>query len=200
VQPNWTGYGALAADYALVQTNCNLDAVLYTTPTLTNILAGTNAAVAQIQKLCSTCTTKVVDEVISTMATTIPSDVSANLQSDPKVNFILPGFDGMVSLIIPSVQLAKSSLQIISNSGTSQNLTYIQSAEVQTGDIEAAPTEELGWIAFDQAIRAAAGKAPLTLWRALPTMVVTKTNLAAATKYLNGSAYKAQFKAEWAAK
>jgi hypothetical protein len=85
---------------------------------------------------------------------------------------------------------------IISNTGTSQNLTQVEQGS-QAADIEAVPTAELGWMTLDDAMRAISGQVPAAQWLKLPVFLITPGNVSAAKSYEASTSYTSQFKTLW---
>lgn len=198
IDSNWRGIGVLEADYALEQTKCDLDAVLFTSSVYTNITVQVNAAVAEIKKQCPTCKSRVINEDVSKLATSVQPDTVAALQRDPKANFVIAAYGGLASFILAGLdQAGSSSVHVITNTGTSQNVDYVRQGKAQTADIEAVPAEEQGWISMDDAVRAVGSDAPLTQWNPLPVLLITSSNVSQATSYLASTAYETQFKTAW---
>jgi ribose transport system substrate-binding protein len=196
VEGNWPAIGKLQADYMLAETGCKLNGVIFTSSAFSNITEQVNATTAEITRLCPSCQSQVIDVDPTQLATTLQPDTVDALQKDPNVNYLMGAYDGLTGFMIPGVKQANSKVPIISNTGTTQNLTQVEQG-TQAADIEAAPTAELGWMTLDDAMRAIAGEPPAAQWAKLPIFLITSANVTAAKSYLSSTAYESQFKSLW---
>jgi ribose transport system substrate-binding protein len=197
VDQDWSASGKLMADYALAQTDCKLDAVLFTAKAFTGVTASTNAVATEVSKLCPGCKLEPVDVDVSTMATSLQPAVAAAIQRDPDLNFIIPGFDGMAPLIVPAVQQANAKISLVSQHGTSQNIGYVKSNTVQTGDVESVSVKWQAWLCMDQSLRAAAGMAPGPNYSKTPLFLITSKNAGAAANFLDSNSFVAKYTSLW---
>jgi ABC-type sugar transport system substrate-binding protein len=122
-----------------------------------------NGAVAEV-KSCKTC--KVLSQlyfVSSDIGNGLGQRVASELQSNPKVNYVIGAYDPAVSDMVPAFQTAgiANRISIVSDVGLTQNLGYIRTGTVQKADLVFDNTY-VGYAAVDQMIRTLDGQA---LWK-----------------------------------
>jgi ribose transport system substrate-binding protein len=199
VDVNWTKVGQLEAAYALMKTGCKTNALVYTASQFSNVVFGMNAAIATIKKYCPSCKTRTLSVDINTMATTVGQQTSGAIQSDPKVNFVLAGFDALALYIVPAVQASGANVQYIGNSGTQANFNYIKKDTVQTATVSTYSDQDEAWIYVDDAMRAMLGKPPAKQWYPMPSVVVTAQNYNATVSFWSGEStdLTSRLKTDW---
>ncbi|HQT79227.1 MAG TPA: substrate-binding domain-containing protein [Rhodopila sp.] len=134
--------GALLADWAVVQTKGNMNAlVLISTGPLStdSMTAGINAEL----KHCEHCKTRVMNFPVVDWGTRITPNVQSALLSDPTVNYIIVIYDSMSQFVVPAVIAANATqrVKIDAFNGTPFVLGLLQDGKVQM-DIG----ENLDWI------------------------------------------------------
>ncbi len=134
--------GGLLADWAVVQTKGNMNAlVLIATGPLStdSMTAGINAEL----KHCEHCKTKVMNFPVVDWGTRITPNVQSALLSDPTVNYIIVIYDSMSQFVVPAVIAANATerVKLDAFNGTPFVLGLLQEGKVQM-DIG----ENLDWI------------------------------------------------------
>lgn len=194
----FTQAGKLMADYALSKTNCDLHAAIFTSSIFPAQVAVADAIKAEVNSMCSSCSTTLGDVEVTSLATKAGPQAVAATQSNPDTNFIIPTYAAMVGYMEPALKQAGKNVPIVSAIGSDQNVTMVEKGE-QAAELESYPTKELAWLTVDDALRAVNGVPPVQAWEAVPTFIFTSDNVAQAKDYLsNGSPdYQNQFKKAW---
>jgi ribose transport system substrate-binding protein len=197
IDNNWPAIGKLEADFALAQTNCKLDAAVFTSSIFTNITVEVKALKKEVAKRCPQCKLRVINVDVSKIATDVKPQTVSAIQRDPNLNFMIAAFDQLATYIIPGIEQVGSDVKVIGNTGTSQNVENVKSGSPQIADIEEVPTPELGWITMDDALRAASGQPAADEWSQLPQLLITQDNVKKAVNYLHNTSYVSAFQSNW---
>lgn len=164
---------ALMADWAIVQTQGKLHALVINSPEIYTAASILGVFNSEMKKWCpKTCKSTVVNVPLADWATKIQSSVQTSLLRDPSINYVLPLFDSENQFVIPAITSAHraNDLHIVSYNGTPSALETMQKGTIVAADLG----ESLNWKGYngiDQALRvllklkpAAAGMSPLRLW------------------------------------
>jgi ribose transport system substrate-binding protein len=158
----YTAGGKALADYVLAQTGCKADVVTVNTPGLTSINDANAGEEKEFKSLCSTCTVHVDSILLANLNTGLASSVTNDIQSDPKVNWVVCVFDAAAQLVVPAIQSAglKGKVQVAGHDGSAPNIAYVRAGNTQVEDMTIGPPTLQGWITMDQVGRALLGLAP----------------------------------------
>jgi ribose transport system substrate-binding protein len=195
---------ALIANWSIADSGGSVDAVIITSQEVPPSNGMVEAMQATLKENCPSCTSKVVNVPTTDWATKISGEVQTALQSDPKVNYVLPIYDSMSIYAQQGITAAgrTGQVQMASFNGTPDLLKLIQDGDVMAMDVG----ENISWLAYstlDQAGRVLTG-APIVEDgdEGTPLKVFTDDNVAetgtppaAGTGY--GDAYVAGYEALW---
>jgi len=157
----YTCAGTQMADFAVSNTNGNVNALLYNVPGIVVSERMVKGFTDELAHVCPSCTVKVVDAPAANWETNLASLTTSNLQTNPNINILVPVFDAMVGLIEPAI--ASSGLKgvsIVTYNATAPALGMLAAGKLVTGDVGGSPYW-LGWATIDQAARLASGNKPV---------------------------------------
>lgn len=197
VNQNYTTSGDLKAAYALAHSNCHPDIFSVTANVFTNVHTETNAIVAYTHKYCPSCNVKVQNVDVASIPADTGTDTSSALTADPKIDFMTAGFDGIALYMLPPIQAAHSKAQVISGVGAAANLKLVAEGKTQVADVMAAPDPVVGWMDFDQLLRAMTGTPQVAVWHNLPLQVVTQSNASKLLSFPGFKGYQCKFQKTW---
>lgn len=175
LSPDYVAMGKALADYALAKTGCDTNALVVTTsvyPFLEHVGKGLED---EYRKLCPDCelTVKSVDP--TTIGTKLSPLVVNELTRNPKTNYIIAGYTGLIPYIIPAQKQMNKEIPIISTAGTDADFDEIRKGSLQVANVALAPADYVGYQQFDVMLRALAGlEAPTN---AIPFQLVDETNI-----------------------
>jgi ribose transport system substrate-binding protein len=126
-------------------------------------------------KYCSGCTLKLQDVAVADWQTRLGPTVRSGLLANPKTNYVVPIYDGMVLNVAPAIGQAGagSRVRMASLNATPAVMKLMQQGKIQMEIGESNPW--LAWAAVDQALRAAAGSQPVADEH-VPLRVFTQDN------------------------
>jgi ribose transport system substrate-binding protein len=122
---------------------------------------GTATFVSTMKRLCPSCSVKVQDAPVGQWPG-LGGRVSSFLRANPKVNYVVPIFDGMSVYIVPGIRSigAQKRVKIVSGDATPSVLENIRRGNVVIGDV-GQPNVWTGWAIMDQTARVLVGVKPL---------------------------------------
>jgi ribose transport system substrate-binding protein len=178
VQDNQTR-GRLLADYAAVTSKGKVNSVFVDVPDYPTLLAEQKAYVAEMAKVCSTCTTDTINFAATDIGTKVPSAIVSYVQQHPKINYITMSFDDMSVGVVEALRAAGLNTKI-SIIGQSSNKTAAQSIKSGGGQTATIPqgVGQMAYKALDVLARHFNGD-PLTADTAnlLPIWIQTKATI-----------------------
>jgi len=128
--------------------------------------------------LCpDTCKATVIDVPVTEWATKTQGEVQSALVKNPKINYVLPLYDGMVQFAAAGVTAggAADDVKIVSFNGTPSVLQMIQDGSPVAMDVGENP-EWLAYANLDQALRILVGEEPVATENT-PARVFTADNV-----------------------
>jgi ribose transport system substrate-binding protein len=194
---HYLGSGTLTATYAMLESNCNVNAVTLeasevqpTSPGITKRFQETLAASCP-----ATCKATAISIPFGGWAQRAANEMQSRINSDPTINFIAPNFDqGAIYARQAIVSAgAEDRVKIVAYNGSAPIMQMVankQSVIVDVGE----PLVWLGWHNIDQALRLLSGKAPTTA--GTPLRLFDATNIAEAgnpVDQIKGYGPEAQF-------
>jgi ribose transport system substrate-binding protein len=202
---HYLGSGELTADYAMVESDCNVNALVLEAADVQPTSAGiTERFQAELAKYCpETCKATAINMPFSDWAQKAAGEMQSKLNQDPKINFIAPNFDQGAIYARKAILSAGANdrVKIVAYNGSApvmQMLADGQSVISEVGE----PLEWLGWQNIDQALRVLVGEPPTTA--GTPVRLFDESNIAEAgdpvdqTKgYGDAAAYQNGFKQLW---
>jgi ribose transport system substrate-binding protein len=154
--------GKLLADTLVADSNGAANAIFLTTPDvgLANTLE-VRAFSSEYRRLCPKCKVRFV-AVPTAQWSSLTTKTSELITANPGVNYLVPGFDGMVTFMIPGVTSAGAlnRVHIISFNATPSVMEALKHHDGVVADI-GGPNLLQGWAFGDQAIRLLSGDKPL---------------------------------------
>lgn len=198
VTSDWTGIGRIFADYMLAQTGCKLNALVISAKVIPILVNAQQGTVAEIRRLCPSCTAKTEWMDLSTIATSLGRLAQTALAADPGVNYVTPMADAFASLVEPGITQAGKQIPIISHDGTDAALKEIRARNgLLKATVAEPPPPFFGWAFVDQLGRALAGQKPGD-WT-MPNQIIDGTNIAPsdAAQYPNYAGFESKFLQAW---
>ncbi len=170
----------LEADWVIRQTDGAADVLVITSPGTANSPFVQKALAAQFAKYCPGCKVRYIGVNAPDWPTKIGPQVQSAILSDPKLNYIIPIYDGMVQFVVPPIIATGSGarVKVASFNATPAVLDMIRTGTIVTFDIG----EDTSWLAgaiIDQDMRVLLNK-PLIPNYISGLRAFTKTNVAAA--------------------
>ncbi len=168
----------LEADWVIRQTNGAADVLVITSPSTANSSFIQKALADQFAQYCPACKLRYIGVNAPDWPTKIGPQVQSAILADPKLNYVLPIYDGMVQFVVPSIVAtgAGDHVKVASFNATPAVLDMIRTGDIVTFDIG----EDTTWLAgaiIDQDMRLLLGK-PLIPEYASGLRAFTKSNVA----------------------
>ena len=149
--------GKLEADwiYAHEGSKANIDYAWI--PELSFSVIIRNAFIAEMKRLCPSCSVRTVEVPVADLGTKAPQDVISDLQQHPSVNTLSVSASSILVGMPSALKAAGiSNVTIVGNGGLPVNFQYVK-ADQQTVDL-AADFPVAVWELVDEAVRAAQGQ------------------------------------------
>lgn len=150
--------GKQMAQYAIAESDGNVNAVVINVPEIGTAAFEKEGFVTELARLCPTCKVDSADAPLAQWTDSLPKLTSSLLQADPTINYLIPLYDSMSSLMKPQVYALgmESSVKIVTYNGTIAGLQDIANKDIVTGDVGGMNTW-IGWAAMDQILRVLSG-------------------------------------------
>lgn len=201
VTPDDIALGEQQANYVLDQTKCQAHAVAFivqAVPAQTLLGQGVQDEFA---KLCpSDCSVDIQGISIANFATQLSGLVSNYLQAHPDTNYIILGTDSMTSLVYLGEKQLSKSVPVIGEDGIA--LATERASGPQDADVVFPPTNMVGWLFMDAALRAMLGQQTRIT---VTTRTIDKSNWGSASESFNAlwpslDNYESTFETAWGIK
>lgn len=177
---DFTGDGATAAKWALIDSGCQADMVALYSSSVGVWQKMVDGAEPVFAEYCpEDCSFKALNVDIANVSTDIGSQLQTALQQNQDVNYVYPVWDSAVPFVTPVMSAANSTAKVLSRDGLEANLAMIAAGNGQAMTIAMPTTSWIGWIAFDSVARAATG-ADVPDY-VIPTRIVDGSNIGDAT-------------------
>jgi ribose transport system substrate-binding protein len=193
VTVNFTQYGQEMGDYALAQTGCKSNVLIFSSTELPTLQIMDAGMTSEIAKLCSSCSTTIENVPPATIATTTGPLLKTAIARDPSADVIISAYDAIAIYLIPALQSENKTIPIISQNGDTQNLQYVANG-TQAADLAFPPNAYIGWAEMDEMARAV-NKAPSVI-EDIPAQLFVKSNLNIGNPFPSFN-YEAGFKSLW---
>ena len=153
--------GSLLADWAIAQTDGNVNALVL----VSNEALSTDSMVSGLTEAfdtnCPDCIYEIVNVPIADWATKIQPTVTATLQSNADLNYVIPIYDSMSSFVVPAITISGKgdTVKVATFNGTPFVIDF-----VREGQVEMDVGENLDWIAhamLDAEMRILCGLEPV---------------------------------------
>jgi ribose transport system substrate-binding protein len=171
--------GRLIADYAIVDTNGNTNAIVITINQVKSTIPMVRGIRSEFAKYCDGCKLKFTDVTIPELATKIQPNVQAALTADPGINYVIALYDSAESPFAEAAIRAAGKtgrVKISTFNGTPEILKKVKDGDIIAMDVG----ENLDWIAhaiMDQSMRIIGGLKPVKNPR-VPLRVFDDSNIA----------------------
>lgn len=170
----------LEADWVIRQTNGAADVLVITSPSTANSPFIQKALTDEFAHYCAGCKLRFIGVNAPDWPTKIGPQVQSAILADPKLNYVLPIYDGMVQFTVPAIVAtgAGDRVKVASFNATPAVLDMIRTGDVVTFDIG----EDTTWLAgavIDQDMRLLLNK-PLIAEYSAGLRAFTKSNVAEA--------------------
>jgi ribose transport system substrate-binding protein len=192
--------GTLQADYALADTDCQLQTATFFTTAGPVTVHMADSAEAQIKKLCgSDCSIEKIDVNPATYATSMTGQVQTTVQRSPDMNYIISTVDFWVPYVNQGLKAVGKVLPILGGAQGDGIAAAIEGNGV-VAEFLWPPAEVTGWFYADTIMRAVSGK-PTN--RELPLQVADESTWGSTTDfdalYPDLVGYEDTFKKAWGA-
>ena len=202
---DYTGAGRYIADDAIRISNCKVNAVIFSVSDESIAPFEVNGMKQELQKLCpSTCTSTTQDAKIPEWSTRLPV-LAGNAVASPKVNWLLPLYDGMTQFTDPAIKQAGASDRVkVGSYNASKGIVdqLANSSDPLTIDVGSS-LEWSGWAIADQSFRVLAGVQPVKDEK-IPLRTFDKENISQidlskpeATWYGTKTDFKGEYRKLW---
>jgi ribose transport system substrate-binding protein len=123
---------------------------------------GTATFVQSMKRFCPTCPVKVEDAPVAQWSG-LTQRIASLLRQNPKVNYVVPIFDGMAVYLVPGIQSAglANKVKIVTGDGTPSVLQELKNHNIVIGDAGQANVWT-GLAIMDQTARVLSGEKPLS--------------------------------------
>lgn len=200
---SYSGAGRSAANWMVADSEGDVNAVVFDVPDIGAAAPERNAFLDQLEQLCPSCESTVVESPLAQWQSGLPSQTTSAIQRDPDVNYLFPMFDGMVFSMIPAVNRANAQdrVSITTYNASEPLLADIKAGNPPMGSDIGGSTEWLGWALIDQGARLLTGADPVDDVE-VPNRTFTERNLAdidldAGQVELYGADFKAGYRELW---
>jgi ribose transport system substrate-binding protein len=154
--------GKTEADFITVDSKGKANIVFMSTSDIPHITVPMkDAFINELKRVCPGCKVKVMN-VPSSQWSSLQTKTASLIRANPKVDYIVPDFDGMVIFALPGVHSAgaQNRVKIVSFNATPSVMKALKSGDVVVAET-GGPNLLQGWAFADQALRVAAGYPPL---------------------------------------
>jgi ribose transport system substrate-binding protein len=149
--------GKLMADYVAANFGAGSKVAFYDTPELTFTTLTGQAFKTELQKVCSSCSTRIVHIPITTFGNTAPNQLVSDIQAHPDTTVMVFGTDEVEAGFPAARQTAGiTKVKTLGNTPNPQGLEYVK--EGKTNAVLGVDLPVLTWVLLDQAARQMAGQ------------------------------------------
>jgi ribose transport system substrate-binding protein len=152
--------GALLGDYIVANANDQAPHILVIGDNeFPSVAAITGGAMAEAKRLLPKAKIVYKNVPVGQIATQLGNLTQTELRRDPKIKWVVAGYDAEALYIVPAIQQAGlgNSVKVVGHDAVPQNLTWVKQAKIQVFDV-GDPTHWGGWSAIDALGRAILGK------------------------------------------
>jgi ribose transport system substrate-binding protein len=198
----------LDADHVIADTNCKADVLVLTSKEVIGGSAEVEALKDEVTKHCGDgCKLQFADAPVPEWSSKVQSEVQSAIQANPKLNYVIPLYDGMTQFVVPGIQAAgaRGRVKVATFNGTPFALKFIQDDTPVVMDV-GENLDHVGYATMDQAMRIFAGKKPIASGdEHIPLRVFDKSNVDEAGKPPElskgyGDAYRKGYTQLWSGK
>lgn len=155
--------GRLLADYAILDTGGDLNALVLTINQVTSTEPMVNGIKSEVEQHCPDCKLTFADATIPELATKVQPAVQSAIAGDPDLNYVIALYDSaQAPFAEAAIRAAGASdrVKIVTFNGTPEILKKVAEEDIIVADVG----ENLEWIAYaimDQQMRLMAGLDPV---------------------------------------
>lgn len=145
----------LEADYVVGASGGHANVLILTSSNVIESQGIVEELKKEFEQTCgSGCSVTTADVPTTQWAQRLENQTQTSLNANPNINYIIPLYDSMTSLVLPGVLAAgkASSVKIVTFNGTVSILKEMESSPVVAADVGIDP-EELGLLYLDQTMR-----------------------------------------------
>jgi ribose transport system substrate-binding protein len=148
---DYSGYGKILAEYVAANgpSNATIGAITSDDIVPSNIIF--NTFKAELKTLCPGCTIYTQNVDTASWSTQVTPTVTSMLDAHPNLNYLFPIVDGMAPLVSPALSAGRSAQVISANATPGSAMASVKSGQF-SAEVGGAP-QEIGWYAFDAALR-----------------------------------------------
>lgn len=176
VAATFTKDGQAKANWALMDSKCDLHMATFTIPTINVVKLMIDSAEAQVKKLCPDCVTVSSEFNPADMSTKLGPQAQTVVRRDPKITHIDAAADVFAGVMSPVLQQSNPDVKILGHDGSPSTLEAMAAGNtLQAMTIAGPPEKYIGWALVDQLGRALTDQKPAD-W-SLPGRIIDKTNI-----------------------
>jgi ABC-type sugar transport system substrate-binding protein len=150
---DYSGYGQIMATYVAANGPSNAKIGVITSNDIVPSNVIFSSFKSELSKLCPGCTVISTNVDTADWSTQVTPAVTSMLDANPGMNYLFPIVDGMAPLVTPALSAASQKLSVISvNATPGSAMTSVKSGQF-SAEVGGSP-DEIGWYAFDAALRA----------------------------------------------
>lgn len=196
VTPDFTRSGEIVASWMLVDSECDLTAVIFGAEVLVLQAEMMDAIEATVGTNCSGCSVVRENVDLANLANDLGTKVPNILRREGNVDYLVPVFDSAVTFALPAAQQAGFEGKILSHDGVPENLDLVRSGD-QALDGAFPPNEWIGWATVDVLANAVLGES--VAGYTIPVQFFDLTNIGAANDDLFPAyrGFEDEFKKAW---
>jgi ribose transport system substrate-binding protein len=196
---DFTLRGVWLAHWLVANSNGTADVAVYNLPTYPVLNAVATGITSTLKSTCPGCTYSSQNIAVTSIGTTLPSQVVSYLRANPKVKYVAFTFGDMTLGLSTALKAAglTSKVQVVTQHASKANFQDIANGSEAVNLPE--PDLQIGWYMVDAAIRAFEKvPVPNDQYKYVPENFITKANLKSVTApYVSDPNYKAEFLKLW---
>lgn len=181
VAATFTLDGKAKADWALMDSGCDLHLATFNVPTLNVIQLMITSATAEVERLCPDCEVVPSEFNLADFSTKLGPQAQTVVRRDPKIKYVDAAADAFAGVISPVLQQSNPDVKILGHDGSPSTLESMAAGStLQAMTIAGPPEKYIGWALVDQLARGMLGEEPAD-W-SLPGRIIDETNIGDGTE------------------
>jgi ribose transport system substrate-binding protein len=187
---------SLVADYVIVHTQGKANSMFVSENTLSCDTQRT-AAYSKVMKRCPSCHTTNLTFDLSTMTSDLPQKVTAALQTNPNLNYVVGVFDQVAGIASAAIRQAGKKIPVAGMDANPPNVQAIRTGGLQDVDVTVGQGE-VAWAGVDAAVRVISHR-PVPVVTPVNYWIIDRSNIKKVPSggFLGPADYQSQFKALW---
>jgi len=176
ITSDFTADGASIAKWSLVNSGCDVNMVMVSSPTVAVWERQADGAKSALEEFCpDDCTFTDVDVDLANLATDTPQKVQTALQREPDTNYLYLAWDSGVPFIQSMVETSFPDTKIMGRDGVDASIESVMNGRGQVLSLAMPPEQWIGWATVDNLIRGATGLEPSGL--VIPSRLIDADNV-----------------------